>query len=59
MIRITLVGALLLSLAACSAGQIAENTGDAAVVTTRAVAQAGVGATKLVWRGGKWVATGN
>ena len=58
MTRFIIVAAAALSLAACSARDIAENTGDAAVVTTRAAVQAGVGAGKLVWKGGKWVATG-
>lgn len=56
MIRILAIGTALAALSACSAGDIARNTGDAAAVTTRAAVQAGVGATKLVWRGGKWVA---
>ncbi|MEM7643940.1 MAG: hypothetical protein AAF366_15640 [Pseudomonadota bacterium] len=44
---------LVAALSACSAGQIVDNTADAAAVTTRAVVQTGVGATKLVYRGGK------
>ena len=58
MIRFLLIAATAVTLGACSARDIAENTGDVAVVTTRAAVQAGVGAGKLVWRGGKWVATG-
>ncbi|MBM2574773.1 hypothetical protein JQC91_00515 [Jannaschia sp. Os4] len=57
--RFLLIATAALALGACSAGDIAKNTGDAAVVTTRAAVQAGVGAGKLVWKGGKWVASGS
>lgn len=44
---------LIAALSACSAGQIVENTTDAATVTTRTVVQTGVGATKLASKGVK------
>ena len=61
--RMIAIAALALGLAGCTAGQVVDNTVDATGYVTKQAAKGAYytakGATKMVYRGGKWLIVGS